>query len=92
MTEIARLVKPGGNCYMIPLFSVLVSYRPHDTIQHKLCGRSILDPAFKSVAVQMLSSAISVFDLGEVDEDELHAVLDWLSERRPAVEAAVVQP
>jgi hypothetical protein len=37
------------------------------------------------------SSLGAALGLGEVDEDELYAALDWLGERRPAIETALAR-
>jgi transposase len=57
----------------------------------------ILDPASKLAAARALSPATAasslgeVLGLGEVDEDELYAALDWLLERQPAIEATLAR-
>jgi hypothetical protein len=57
----------------------------------------ILDPASKLAAARALSPATAasslgeVLGLGEVDEDELYAALDWLLERQPAIEATLAK-
>ena len=61
-----------------------------------IVGR-ILDPASKLAAARALSPATAtsslgtVLGLGEVDEDELYAALDWLLERQAAIEAALAK-
>jgi transposase len=75
-----RLLGPNGN-------------RCRDLILALLIGR-ILDPVSKLAAARMLSPATAAsslgeaLGLGEVDEDELYAALDWLGERQPAIETA----
>ena len=57
----------------------------------------ILDPASKLAAARALSPATAasslgeLLGLGEVDEDELYAALDWLLERQPAIEATLAK-
>ena len=57
----------------------------------------ILGPASKLATARALSpttAASSLGDmlgLGEVDEDELYAALDWLLERQPVIEAALAK-
>jgi transposase len=57
----------------------------------------ILDPASKLAAARALSPATAasslgeVLGLGEVDEDELYAALDWLLERQPTIEATLAK-
>lgn len=78
-----RLLGPDGN-------------RCRDIILALLVGR-ILDPASKLAAARALSPATAtsslgeVLGLGDVDEDELYAALDWLLERQPAIEAALAR-
>jgi len=78
-----RLLGPDGN-------------RCRDLILALLIGR-ILDPVSKLAAARMLSPATAAsslgeaLGLGEVDEDELYAALDWLGERQPAVETALAR-
>ena len=78
-----RLLGPDGN-------------RCRDIILALLVGR-ILDPASKLAAARALSPATAtsslgeVLGLGDVDEDELYAALDWLLERQPAIEAALAK-
>lgn len=70
--------------------------RPRDLILALLVGR-ILDPVSKLAAARTLSPATAtsslgaVLGLGEVDEDELYAALDWLRQRQPAIEAALAR-
>jgi hypothetical protein len=78
-----RLLGPDGN-------------RCRDLILALLIGR-ILDPVSKLAAARMLSPATAAsslgeaLGLGEVDEDELYAALDWLGERQPAIETALAR-
>src|SRR5690349_15939588 len=78
-----RLLGPEGN-------------RCRDLIVALLIGR-ILDPVSKMAAARMLSPATAAsslgeaLGLGEVDEDELYAALDWLHERQPAIETALAR-
>ena len=78
-----RLLGPNGN-------------RCRDLILALLIGR-ILDPVSKLAAARMLSPATAAsslgeaLGLGEVDEDELYAALDWLGERQPAIETALAR-
>ena len=78
-----RILGPDGN-------------RCRDLVLALLVGR-ILDPASKLAAARALSPATAasslgeVLGLGEVDEDELYAALDWLLERQPAIEAALAK-
>jgi hypothetical protein len=78
-----RLLGPDGN-------------RCRDLILALLIGR-IIDPVSKLAAARMLSPASAAsslgeaLGLGEVDEDELYAALDWLGERQPAVETALAR-
>ena len=70
--------------------------RCRELILALLVGR-ILDPASKLAAARVLSPATAasslgeVLALGEVDEDELYAALDWLVERQPAIEATLAK-
>jgi hypothetical protein len=70
--------------------------RCRDLILALLIGR-ILDPASKLAAARMLSPATAAsslgeaLGLGEADEDELYAALDWLGERQPAIETALAR-
>ena len=67
-----------------------------DLVLAMIVGR-ILDPASKLAAARALSPATAtsslgtVLGLGEVDEDELYAALDWLLERQPAIETALAR-
>ena len=70
--------------------------RRRDLVLALLVSR-ILDPASKLAAARALSPATAasslgeVLGLGEVDEDELYAALDWLLEHQPAIEAALAR-
>jgi hypothetical protein len=79
----AHIVGPDGN-------------RCRDLVLALLVGR-ILDPTSKLAAARALSpdtatsSLGEVLGLGEVDEDELYAALDWLLERQAAIEATLAK-
>jgi transposase len=70
--------------------------RCRDLILALLVGR-ILDPVSKLAAARTLSPATAssslgeALGLGEVDDDELHAALDWLLERQPGIETALAK-
>jgi transposase len=72
------------------------SDRCHDLVLALLVSR-ILDPASKLAAARALSPTTAasslgeVLGLGEVDEDELYAALDWLLERQPSIEATLAK-
>jgi transposase len=57
----------------------------------------IIDPGSKLALARALSPATAasslgkILDLGDVDEDELYAALDWLRERQPAIETALAK-
>src|ERR1700752_1619409 len=51
----------------------------------KLATAKTLDP------ITAASSLGEVLGLGEVDEDELYAALDWLLERQPAIETTLAK-
>jgi transposase len=78
-----RILGPDGN-------------RCRDLVLAMVVGR-ILDPASKLAAARTLSPATAtsslgtMLGLGEVDEDELYAALDWLLERQPAIETALAR-
>lgn len=78
-----RILGPAGN-------------RCRDLVLALIVGR-ILDPASKLAAARGLSPATatsslgSELALGEVDEDELYAALDWLHQRQPAIEKALAK-
>ena len=70
--------------------------RCRDLVLALLVSR-ILDPASKLATARRLSpdtassSLGEMLGLGEVDEDELYAALDWLHERQPAIETALAK-
>jgi transposase len=70
--------------------------RHRDLVLALLVGR-ILDPVSKLAAARTLSpdtassSLGEALGLGEVDDDELYAALDWLLERQPAIESALAK-
>ena len=70
--------------------------RCRDLVLAMLVGR-ILEPAAKLAAARALSPATAtsslgeVLGLGDVDEDELYAALDWLLQRQPAIETALAK-
>src|ERR1700759_1000231 len=78
-----RILGPDGN-------------RCRDLVLALLIGR-ILDPVSKLAAARALSPATAssslseVLGLGEVDDDELYAALDWLLARQPAIETALAR-
>jgi transposase len=78
-----RILGPNGN-------------RCRDLILALLVGR-ILEPSSKLAAARALSPATAssslgeVLGLGEVDDDDLYAALDWLRERQPAIETALAK-
>lgn len=78
-----RILGPDGN-------------RCRDLVLALLIGR-ILDPVSKLAAARTLSPATAssslgeVLGLGEVDDDELYAALDWLLARQPAIETALAR-
>jgi hypothetical protein len=78
-----RLLGPNGN-------------RCRDLMLALLVGR-VLEPASELAAARALSPATAtsslgaVLGLGEVDEDELYAALDWLLERQPAIETVLAK-
>ena len=71
-------------------------HRCRDLVLALVVGR-ILEPGSKLAAARALSPATAasglgeVLSLGEVDEDELYAALDWLLQRQPAVETALAK-
>lgn len=87
-----------GTAYRIGLDRILGpdGNRCRDLVLAMIVGR-ILDPASKLAAARALSPATAtsslgtVLCLGEVDEDELYAALDWLLERQPAIETALAR-
>src|ERR1700754_2750858 len=78
-----RILGPDGN-------------RCRDLVLALLVGR-ILDPVSKLAAARALSPATAssslseVLGLGEVDDDELYAALDWLLARQSAIETALAK-
>ena len=78
-----RLLGPAGN-------------RCRDLVLALIVSR-ILDPASKLATARALSpdtatsSLGEMLGLGEVDEDELYAALDWLHARQPAIETALAK-
>jgi transposase len=73
-----------------------VGNRCRDLVLAMLIGR-IVDPVSKLAAARTLSPATAssslgeVLGLGEVDDDELYAALDWLLARQSAIEAALAK-
>src|SRR5271157_2163896 len=78
-----RILGPDGN-------------RCRDLVLALLIGR-ILDPVSKLAAARSLSPATAAsslgeaLGLGEVDDDELYAALDWLLARQTAIETALAK-
>ena len=78
-----RILGPAGN-------------RCRDLVLALLIGR-ILDPGSKLAAARALSPATAssslgeALGLGEVDDDELYAALDWLLVRQPAIETILAK-
>jgi transposase len=78
-----RILGPDGN-------------RCRDLVLAMLIGR-ILDPLSKLAAARTLSPATAssslgeALGLGEVDDDELYAALDWLLARQAAIEIALAK-
>src|SRR5690348_13948790 len=70
--------------------------RCRDLVLALLIGR-ILEPTSKLAAARALSPATAssslgeALDLGEVDDDDLYAALDWLLERQPAIETKLAK-
>src|SRR5689334_9135090 len=70
--------------------------RCRDLVLALLVGR-ILEPTSKLAAARALcpataaSSLGEALGLGEVDDDELYAALDWLHQRQPAIETALAK-
>jgi transposase len=70
--------------------------RCRDLVLALLIGR-ILDPVSKLAAARTLSPATAssslgeALGLGEVDDDELYAALDWLLRRQSAIETALAK-
>jgi Transposase DDE domain len=71
-------------------------HRCRDLVLALLVGR-VLDPVSKLAAARALSPATAssslgeTLGLGEVDDDELYAALDWLGERQPAIETTLAR-
>jgi transposase len=78
-----RFLGPDGN-------------RQRDLVLAMLISR-ILDPTSKLATARALSPATAssslgeVLGLGEVDDDELYAALDWLRARQPAIETILAK-
>src|SRR3954469_10661191 len=72
-----RLLGPAGN-------------RCRDLVLALIVSR-ILDPVSKLATARALSPDTATSSLGEVDEDELYAALDWLHERQPAIETTLAK-
>jgi|SRR5689334_346739 transposase len=70
--------------------------RCRDLVLALLIGR-ILEPTSKLAAARALSPATAssslgeALDLGEVDDDDLYAALDWLLKRQPAIETKLAK-
>jgi transposase len=70
--------------------------RCRDLVLAMIAAR-IIDPGSKLAAARALSPETAssnlglLLGLGEVDEDELYAALDWLAERQPGIEAALAK-
>jgi transposase len=70
--------------------------RCRDLVMALIVGR-ILDPVSKLAASRALSPATAssslgeMLGLGEVDDNELYAALDWLLARQPAIEATLAK-
>jgi len=87
-----------GAARKIGLDSILgpTGNRCRDLVLAMIVAR-IIDPGSKLATARALSPATAttslgtVLDLGEVDEDELYAALDWLRERQPAIETALAK-
>jgi len=78
-----RILGPTGN-------------RPRDLVIAMIVGR-LIAPASKLATARMLDPATAasslggVLGLGEVDEDDLYAAIDWLGERQQAIEKALAR-
>jgi transposase len=72
------------------------SHRPADLVMAMIVSR-IIAPASKLATAKALDPATAAsslgveLGLGEVDEDELYAALDWLRERQGAIETALAK-
>ena len=70
--------------------------RPRDLAMAMIVSR-VIAPASKLATAKALDPATAAsslgveLDLGEVDEDELYAALDWLYERQGAIETALAK-
>jgi len=70
--------------------------RPRDLVMAMVVSR-VIAPASKLATAKALDPATAAsslgveLDLGEVDEDELYAALDWLYERQGAIEAKLAK-
>ena len=89
-----RYPLPGRDFH--PLEHASFSWRTRDLVLALLVGR-ILDPVSKLAAARTLSPASASSSLGEalglgdVDDGELYAALDWLLARQAAIEAALAK-
>jgi len=78
-----RILGPTGN-------------RPRDLVIAMIVAR-LIAPASKLATARMLDPATAasslggVLGLGEVDEDDLYAAIDWLGERQQAIEKALAR-
>src|SRR5918911_1169756 len=87
--------REGGKVHKRTLLSP-EGNRCRDLVLALLVSR-ILDPASKLATARRLSpdtassSLGEMLGLGEVDEDDLYAALDWLHERQPAIETALAK-
>jgi hypothetical protein len=69
----------------------------HRDLSLALIATRLIDPGSKLAAARALSPATAAtslgetLGLGEVDEAELYAALDWLLERQPAIETALAK-
>jgi hypothetical protein len=70
--------------------------RPRDLVMSMIVSR-VIAPTSKLATAKALDPATAAsslgleLGLGEVDEDELYAALDWLHERQSAIEAALAK-
>jgi transposase len=77
------ILGPGGN-------------RHRDLVLAMIAAR-IIDPGSKLAVARALSPETAasslglLLGLGELDEDELYAALDWLAERQPGIETALAK-
>ena len=85
-----------GTARKIGLDRILGPDRCRDLVLALLIGR-ILAPTSKLAAARALSPATASSSLGEalglgdVDDDELYAALDWLHQRQPAIETILAK-